>query len=112
MNKIQLEDGSGFSSPGWTATRDVARFEDSYLHVEGLVNLDADHMLWRTRHLKVIERTIGARATGLAGTPIDVMAKLPKRQLFPALWETRYQLTDEAGKGPLAYSGLVPRQYA
>jgi tryptophan 2,3-dioxygenase len=136
--RTQLEDGSGFSSPGWKATRDVARrlgteffellsrrgaglreiylhhtrFEDLYQLAEGLITLDADCMLWRTRHLKVIERTIGAEATGLAGTPIDVMAKLTKRQFFPALWEIRSQLTDEADKGPRAHSGLVPRQQA
>ncbi|EME55016.1 tryptophan 2,3-dioxygenase family protein [Amycolatopsis decaplanina] len=79
------------------------RFEDLYQLAEGLINLDADCMLWRTRHLKVIERTIGAGAIGSVGTSIDVMAKLTKQQFFPALWEIRSQLTDEADKGPLAY---------
>ena len=133
--RTQLEDGSGFSSPGWSATRKVARllgaeffallsrrgvslreiyvhhsrFEDLYQLTEGLVDLDSDCMLWRSRHLKVIERTIGAEAIGLAGTSIEFMAKLTTRQLYPDLWRIRSQLTDEADNRPTS-PGPVPRQ--
>ncbi|MGW4127766.1 tryptophan 2,3-dioxygenase family protein [Amycolatopsis japonica] len=133
--RTQLEDGSGFSSPGWSATREAARhvgkeffalldrrgvglreiyvhhtrLEELYQLAEGLVDLDADCMLWRTRHLKVIERTIGTDAIGLAGTPIEVLAKLSTRQLYPALWRIRSQLTREADQWPGSMRP-VPRQ--
>ncbi|MDQ2587973.1 tryptophan 2,3-dioxygenase family protein [Saccharothrix yanglingensis] len=122
--RTQLEDGSGFSSPGWSSTRRVARrlgdeffalldrrgaglreiyvnhtrFEDLYQLAEGLVDLDVDCMLWRTRHLKVIERTIGSETSGLAGTPIEALAKLTPQRFYPALWQLRSQLTDEADR--------------
>lgn len=122
--RTQLEDGSGFSSPGWARTRRCARslgeefaalmarrpvelrelytrhteFEDLYQLAECLVDLDSDCMLWRTRHLKVVERMVGVDAVGVAGTPIEVLAKLSTERLYPELWLVRSQLTSEAGE--------------
>ncbi|MGW4909810.1 tryptophan 2,3-dioxygenase family protein [Streptomyces sp. NPDC004270] len=122
--RTQLEDGSGFSSPGWSSTRRQARalgeeftafmarravglhevytrhteFEDLYQLAESLVDLDSACMLWRTRHLKVVERMVGVDAVGVAGTPIHVLAKLSTERLYPELWRIRSQLTGEAGE--------------
>src|SRR5690606_31430800 len=75
-----LEDGSGFSSPGWKDVRSRARdlgrafqallterdveldrvyfqhleHETLFQLAEGLLDLDNDCMMWRLRHLKVI----------------------------------------------------------
>ncbi|MFD3582662.1 tryptophan 2,3-dioxygenase family protein [Streptomyces sp. NPDC058683] len=122
--RTQLEDGSGFSSPGWSNTRRLARslgeeftafmarravglhevytrhteFEDLYQLAESLVDVDSDCMLWRTRHLKVVERMVGVDAVGVAGTPIHVLAKLSTERLYPELWRIRSQLTSEASE--------------
>ncbi len=117
-----LEDGSGFSSPGWSDVRSRARslgqvfeailstrgitLEQVYLShlgneelfqlAEGLLNLDNECMLWRLRHLKVIERLVGIDAVGTAGTPIAVLAKLTQHRFYPWLWQVRSTLTKVA----------------
>ncbi|MFE9724527.1 tryptophan 2,3-dioxygenase family protein [Streptomyces sp. NPDC005794] len=120
--RTQLEDGSGFSSPGWQRVRGLARplgdeffdvlddeavelrdvylrhleFEPLFQFAEALVAFDTECMLWRLRHLKVIERLVGVDAVGVAGTPINVLAELTGRRLYPRLWEVRSELTGHA----------------
>ncbi|WP_098025846.1 tryptophan 2,3-dioxygenase family protein [Streptomyces sp. st115] len=120
--RTQLEDGSGFSSPGWQRVRGLARplgveffdtlddeavelrdvylrhveFEPLFQFAEALVAFDTECMLWRLRHLKVIERLVGVDAVGTAGTPIHVLAELTGRRLYPRLWAVRSELTEYA----------------
>ncbi|MFS8198113.1 tryptophan 2,3-dioxygenase family protein [Streptomyces sp. CWNU-52B] len=129
--RTQLEDGSGFSSPGWqhvrrlagplgveffavlddeaVALRDVylrhLEFEALFQFAEALVAFDTECMLWRLRHLKVIERLVGVDAVGVAGTPIHVLAELTGRRLYPRLWDVRSQLTAHADE---TLSSVVP----
>ncbi|MER6698956.1 tryptophan 2,3-dioxygenase family protein [Streptomyces fimicarius] len=120
--RTQLENGSGFDSPGWRRVRSLApqlsdlleaelksagveleevyqgeqRWELLFQFAEALVDLDVACMEWRSRHLRVVERLIGTDAVGVAGTPIDVLAKLAGRRFFPRVWEVRSRLTAQA----------------
>ena len=56
---------------------------------ERMVDLDEGVQEWRYRHVKMVERTIGAK-TGTGGsTGADYLRKTLFRPAFPALWEVR-----------------------
>jgi tryptophan 2,3-dioxygenase len=59
---------------------------------ERLVDLDEGIQEWRYRHVKMVERTIGARpgTGGSAGAPY--LRETVGRPIFPDLWEIRSQL--------------------
>ena len=59
---------------------------------ERLVDLDEGIQEWRYRHVKMVERTIGARH-GTGGSPgAAYLRETVGRPLFPDLWEIRSQL--------------------
>ena len=117
-----LGHGSGFDSPGFRRVADVSprlgaaffqelrnaglevvelykrgrEYEDLYQLAELLVDWDEHISLWRTRHFKVVERIIGADVVGTQGTPVELLKKLPDRQLYPQLWSARTTLTEAA----------------
>jgi tryptophan 2,3-dioxygenase len=117
-----LGHGSGFDSPGWSAVRKVApdldrafneirreaglslvdlyrrgrEHEELYQLAEALAELDERATVWRVRHYKVVERTIGGEVVGTQGTPVEVLGKLVQRALYPELWKVRNQLTELA----------------
>lgn len=58
---------------------------------ERLVDLDEGFMEWRYRHVKMVERTIGAKL-GTGGSPGAAYLAATIRPFFPDLWEIRSQL--------------------
>ena len=114
-----LGHGSGFDSPGFRAThacsprlgeafaRALARqgvtleelyrssraHEDLYQVAERLVDWDARLILWRTLHLKLVERVIGGHVIGTQGTPVEVLGRRTDVRYFPELWAVRNALT-------------------
>jgi len=114
-----LGHGSGFDLPGVREIRRVARplgeafhaareraglslievytegrrHEDLYTLAELLIELDERVTVWRVRHFKVVQRTIGADVIGTQGTPVEVMGRLIHHSFFPELWDVRNDLT-------------------
>jgi tryptophan 2,3-dioxygenase len=114
-----LGHGSGFDSPGFREMRRVAKplgeafteareraglslvevytegrdHEDLYTLAELLIELDERITVWRVRHFKVVQRTIGADVIGTQGTPVEVMGRLIHHSFFPELWDVRNDLT-------------------
>ncbi|HZQ82437.1 MAG TPA: tryptophan 2,3-dioxygenase family protein [Gaiellaceae bacterium] len=114
-----LGHGSGFDSPGFselrragkelgdafTAARERAglslvevytrgrEHEDLYTLAEQLIELDERITVWRVRHFKVVQRTIGGDVVGTQGTPVEVMGRLINHSLYPELWDVRNELT-------------------
>lgn len=68
------------------------RFWDAYEMCEKLVDVDEQYVLWRFRHLKVVQRVIGwKRGTGgTAGVPY--LSKIVDRNFFPELWDVRTEI--------------------
>ena len=117
-----LGHGSGFDSPGMNSIRKAipglgvefkrllaasnldlvqlfvrhTEFEDLYLLAEALVELDERMYLWRHRHFKVVERSIGLKVSGTQGTPVEILARLNTFTFFPELWDARTDLTNYA----------------
>ncbi|HEV7639909.1 MAG TPA: tryptophan 2,3-dioxygenase family protein [Gaiellaceae bacterium] len=114
-----LGHGSGFDSPGFRELRRVAKplgeafhaareraglslvevytrgreFDELYNLAELLIELDERVTVWRVRHFKVVQRTIGADVIGTQGTPVEVMGRLIHNSFFPELWSVRNDLT-------------------
>jgi tryptophan 2,3-dioxygenase len=114
-----LGHGSGFDSPGFRELRRVAKplgeafaaareraglsladvyvrgreFEELYMLAEALIELDERVTVWRVRHFKVVQRTIGADVVGTQGTPVEVMGRMIHHSFYPELWEVRNDLT-------------------
>jgi len=114
-----LGHGSGFDSPGFgelrragkalgeafQAARDQAglslvevytrgrEHEELYNLAEQLIELDERITVWRVRHFKVVQRTIGGDVVGTQGTPVEVMGRLINNSLYPELWDVRNELT-------------------
>ncbi len=114
-----LGHGSGFDSPGFRELRRVGKeldeqfaavleragvslvevytrgreLEDLYNLAEQLIELDERITVWRVRHFKVVQRTIGGDVIGTQGTPVEVMGRLIHHSFFPQLWDVRNELT-------------------
>ena len=117
-----LGHGSGFDSPGMNSIRKAipplgvefnrllgvekiyliqlfirhTEFEDLYLLAESLIELDERMYLWRHRHFKVVERSIGLKVSGTQGTPVEILSRLNNFTFFPELWDARTAITNYA----------------
>ena len=84
--------------------RESDRYYDLYSVVEALMDLDEGLLLWRQRHVAMVERMIGSRrGTGGSSGAKYLTATLSKR-FFPEIWDARNWLGDSAygddGKAP------------
>jgi tryptophan 2,3-dioxygenase len=121
-----LGHGSGFDSPGFRRTHDISPrlgdafarslarrgldlarlYRDSHAHedifqlAERLVDWDERLVLWRTIHLKLVERVIGGHVIGTQGTPVEVLGRRLDVRYFQDLWDVRNTLTAEAHTSP------------
>jgi tryptophan 2,3-dioxygenase len=119
-----LGHGSGFDSPGFNQLRKLIPglgeefhrllkqkkidlitlflsdrvYEDLYQLAEWLLELDERISLWRSRHFKVVARSIGQEVAGTQGTPVEVLARLNDFTFFPELWSVRTEITNLALK--------------
>jgi tryptophan 2,3-dioxygenase len=122
--RTALGHGSGFDSPGWKRMRRLAHplweaftallarrgleLSDVYVHerdhptvydlAEALIELDERIAVWRSVHVKMVQRVIGGGAVGTQGTPVAVLAGMTTKELFPELWRVRNRLTEIANQ--------------
>jgi tryptophan 2,3-dioxygenase len=65
---------------------------DLYLLLEALIEFDERFLLWRGRHVRMVERMIGQR-TGTGGSPgVAYLEGTLRYRFFPELWEVRTYL--------------------
>jgi len=68
------------------------RYYDLYLLLEEFIEFDERLLLWRGRHVRMVERMIGNKR-GSGGSPgVEYLARTLEYKLFPELWEVRTQL--------------------
>jgi tryptophan 2,3-dioxygenase len=68
---------------------DEGRYYDLHLLLEDLIEFDERLLLWRGRHVRMVERMIG-RKQGTGGSPgVDYLARTLDSRMFPELWEVR-----------------------
>jgi tryptophan 2,3-dioxygenase len=118
--RTALGHGSGFDSPGFKRTHDVSprlgdafrqllarrgvdlvsvyqqssAHEDGFQLAERLLDWDQKLVMWRTLHLKFVERIIGGHVIGTQGTPVEVLGRRLDVRAFPELWDVRNTLTN------------------
>lgn len=59
---------------------------------ERLVDLDEGLQEWRYRHVKMVERTIGAKPGTGGSSGVEYLRRTLFRPLFPDLWAIRGEL--------------------
>ncbi len=117
-----LGHGSGFDSPGFNGLRKAMpflakafhaqvagagidlltlflndrKYEDLFQLAEAVLEVDERISLWRQRHFKVVERSIGMKVAGTQGTPVEILAKLNSFTFVPELWDIRTDITNHA----------------
>jgi len=120
--RTALGHGSGFDSPGFRNLRtvlgdlgasvtaalqreghtfesiylDVTGNESLYALIESVIDIDEAIMMWRSKHIKVIERTIGTTVSGTQGTPVSAVRALRDKSILPGIWDIRATLTERA----------------
>ncbi len=68
---------------------------DAYLIAEQLIEFDSNFQEFLYSHLRLVERTIGPRATSLKGRSTDALSISASRNFFPELWNIRTQMTEQ-----------------
>jgi tryptophan 2,3-dioxygenase len=117
-----LGHGSGFDSPGFNALRKALpnlgkelhrllavenielltvfleheKYDDLYSLAQALLEIDQSMFMWRQRHFKVVERSIGTKVSGTQGTPVEVLGNLNTFSFYPELWDIRTTITNYA----------------
>ncbi|MEM8836258.1 MAG: tryptophan 2,3-dioxygenase family protein [Planctomycetota bacterium] len=73
---------------------------EAYDMCEKLVDVEAQFLQWRFRHLKTVERIIGfKRGTG-GSSGVPFLRKAIDTRLFPELWDVRTSIEDVPASGP------------
>ena len=68
-----------------------------YVVCESLVDYDERWIRWRNEHVTLVERTLGPRTRGTAGTAISYLQRTTRYRYFPQLWELRNDLSVRGG---------------
>ncbi len=74
------------------------RYPDVYGLLEDLIEFDERFLLWRGRHIRMVERMIGLKMGTGGSTGVSYLATTLDKKFFPELWEVRTHL----GKGSYA----------
>lgn len=68
-----------------------------YVVCESLVDYDERWIRWRNEHVTLVERSLGARVRGTAGTALSYLQRTTRYRYFPQLWELRNELSLRGG---------------
>ena len=68
-----------------------------YLLLEDLIEFDERVMLWRSRHVRMVERMIGMKPGTGGSLGVAYLQTTLDRRFFPALWEVRTVLGGTSG---------------
>lgn len=122
-----LGKGSGLESPGFNhMLRAVPQIDEAFARIcaarkvevidllrnpdadrmlfaiaEAMVDVDAAFQRFRSVHLSLVKRTIGAGTPSLKGNPIELLERNAQREFFPRLWQAREMLFRDFVPGEL-----------
>ncbi len=77
---------------------DEDRYYQLYALLEDLIEFDERFLLWRGRHIRMVERMIGLKMGTGGSTGVSYLATTLDKKFFPELWEVRTRL----GRGTYA----------
>lgn len=87
-----------------TVYRDADRFYDLYSSLESLIDLDEGLLLWRYRHVAMVERMIGARKGTGGSSGVKYLSQTLGKRFFPEIWDARNWLGGSSTYGEHATS--------
>jgi tryptophan 2,3-dioxygenase len=59
------------------------------LLVDAVVEVEEQFVLWRNRHARMVERTIGRRVGSGGSSGVDYLDRAAAHRIFPELWAIR-----------------------
>jgi tryptophan 2,3-dioxygenase len=71
---------------------DSERKYDLYLLLEDFIEFDERFLLWRGRHVRMVERMIGMKPGTGGSMGVAYLEKTLSKKFFPELWEVRTEL--------------------
>ena len=79
----------------WTLIyNDAGRYPEMFALAEALSEYEVGFGEWRFHHIKLVERTIGDRVPGTAGSSgAGYLGRTLQYRFFPELWEARNRVT-------------------
>ena len=87
------------------AVRDVLtnfeKYEEEFALAEALLDHDEWFSLWRSHHIKMVERMVGAKRGTGGSEGIGYLRTTLDKKFFPELWEARTYLSAKAGADPM-----------
>jgi tryptophan 2,3-dioxygenase len=81
-----------------TIYNDPQKNYDLYLLLEDLIEFDERFLLWRGRHVRMVERMIGAKKGTGGSLGAAYLSTTLESRFFPELWEVRTYLGKEYGQ--------------
>lgn len=74
--------------------RESDKYYDLYSILESLIDLDEGVLLWRQRHVVMVERMIGNRRGTGGSSGVKYLTETLTKRFFPEIWEARNGLGD------------------
>lgn len=68
-------------------------YYDLYMMLEALADLDEKFLLWRYRHVAMVERMIGQQQGTGGSSGVKYLASTLSKRFFPEIWQLRDHLT-------------------
>jgi tryptophan 2,3-dioxygenase len=68
------------------------RFYELYVLLEDFIEFDERFLLWRNRHVRMVERMIGMKPGTGGSLGVSYLEKTLEKKFFPELWEVRTHL--------------------
>jgi tryptophan 2,3-dioxygenase len=75
-----------------TIYEDADRRYDLYVLLEDFIEFDERFLLWRGRHVRMVERMIGMKPGTGGSLGVNYLEKTLSKKFFPELWAVRTQL--------------------
>ncbi len=95
---FSVETHDGLLDAFQTVYENEDRYYDLYSLLEDLIEFDERFLLWRGRHIRMVERMIGLKMGTGGSTGVSYLATTLDKKFFPELWEVRNRL----GRGTYA----------
>ena len=86
----------------------VTHFEERYEEfqlAEAMLEHDEYFALWRSHHIKMVERMVGAKRGTGGSEGVGYLKTTLDKKFFPELWEARTYLDSEHGRGGCPFAG-------
>jgi tryptophan 2,3-dioxygenase len=70
------------------------KYYDLYSALEAMIDLDEGVLLWRQRHVAMVERMIGNRRGTGGSSGVSYLSKTLTKRFFPDIWDARNYIGD------------------